>query len=73
MLAHLKEMFDYYERLEVAELEGDLLKAIIAGDIDKIRSEYAKLTVARAGACPSGTGPTWQVGANRMISTKKCR
>ena len=34
-------------RLEVAELEGDLLKAIIAGDIDKIRNEYAKLTAAR--------------------------
>ena len=47
VLAHLKEMLDYYERLEVAELEGDLLKAIIAGDIDKIRREYAKLTVAR--------------------------
>ena len=40
-------MLDYYERLEVAELEGDRLKAIIAGDIDKIRRECAKLTVAR--------------------------
>ena len=47
MLAHLKEMLDYYERLEAAELEGDLLKAIIGGDIDKIRREYAKLTAAR--------------------------
>ncbi len=26
VLAHLKEMMDYYERLEVAELEGDLSK-----------------------------------------------
>ena len=27
VLAHLKEMLDYYARLEVAELEGDLFKA----------------------------------------------
>lgn len=47
VLAHLKEMLDYYERLEVAELEGDLLKAINAGDIDKVRSKYAKLVAAR--------------------------
>ena len=47
VLAHLKEMLDYYERLEVAELEGDLLKAIVAGDIGKIRSEYEQLAVAR--------------------------
>lgn len=31
VLAHLKEMLDYYERLEVAELEGDVLRAIVAG------------------------------------------
>jgi hypothetical protein len=47
VLAHLKEMLDYYERLEVAELEGDLLKAIIVGDIGKVRSEYEQLVVAR--------------------------
>ena len=47
VLAHLKEMLDYYDRLEVAELEGDLQKAIIVGDIEKIRAKYAKLTAAR--------------------------
>ena len=47
VLAHLKEMLDYYDRLEVAELEGDLLKAIIAGDVAKIRNEYGKLVAAR--------------------------
>ena len=47
VLAHLKEMLDYYERLDVAEGEGDLLKAIIAGNVSKIRHEYAKLLAAR--------------------------
>jgi hypothetical protein len=47
VLAHLKEMLDYYERLDVAECEGDLLKAIVAGDLTKIRQKYAKLQAAR--------------------------
>ena len=47
VLAHLKEMLDYYQRLEVAELEGDVLKALAAGDQAKARAEYQKLTVAR--------------------------
>jgi len=47
VLAHLKEMLDYYERLDVAEGEGDLLKAIVTGDVTKIRKEYAKLLNAR--------------------------
>jgi hypothetical protein len=47
VLAHLKEMLDYYERLEVAELEGDLFKAIIGGDAEKIRRVYGILAVAR--------------------------
>ena len=47
VLAHLKEMLDYYERLDVAEGEGDLLKAIIAGNVSKIRHEYIKLLAAR--------------------------
>lgn len=48
VLAHLKEMLDYYERLDVAEGEGDLLKAILAGDPAKTRRVYAKLLAARA-------------------------
>ena len=48
VLAHLKEMLDYYMRLEVAELEGDMLKARIAGDDHKMAVLYDKLLVARA-------------------------
>ena len=48
VLAHLKDMLDYYERLDVAEGEGDLLKAIMAGDVAKIRKEYSKLLAARS-------------------------
>ena len=47
VLAHLKEMLDYYERLDVAEGEGDLFKAIMAGNVAKIRKEYTKLLAAR--------------------------
>ena len=35
VLAHLKETLDYYLRLNVAELEGDLLKASRMGDAEK--------------------------------------
>jgi len=48
VLAHLKEMLDYYLRLEVAELEGDLLKALKAGDTDKLASKYQRLLIAQA-------------------------
>lgn len=48
VLAHLKEMLDYYARLEVAELEGDLLKAFRAGNFEKASQKYQKLLKARA-------------------------
>jgi hypothetical protein len=48
VLAHLKEMLDYYTRLEVAELEGDLLKASLKGDAEKLSRVYKKLLSARA-------------------------
>lgn len=48
VLAHLKEMMDYYERLEVAELEGDLFKAVKAGNFVKVKKYFNKLSVARA-------------------------
>ncbi len=48
VLAHLKEMLDYYLRLEVAELEGDMLKAYRRGDREKIADKYQKLLYARA-------------------------
>jgi hypothetical protein len=47
VLAHLKETMDYYKRLEVAELEGDLLKAIIARDTVKINRYHKKLAEAK--------------------------
>ena len=47
VLAHLKESLDYYKRLEVAELEGDLLKAIVAKNPAKVQSLYPRLAQAR--------------------------
>lgn len=48
VLAHLKESMEYYERLEVAEIEGDLLKAVLGGDLNKIRKKYKNLIDARS-------------------------
>jgi hypothetical protein len=47
VLAHLKETMDYYRRIDVAELEGDLLKAILSGNAAKITSKYKKLIEAQ--------------------------
>ena len=47
VLAHLKESLDYYKRLEVAELEGDLLKDLIASNLDKIIEVHKKLADAK--------------------------
>lgn len=47
VLAHFRETLDYYERLEVAELEGDLLKAIKSGNVNKVQSYYKRLVDAR--------------------------
>ncbi len=47
VLAHLKEMLDYYERLEVAELEGDMLKAFRSDNLKKMASKYQKLLKAK--------------------------
>jgi hypothetical protein len=48
VLAHLKEMLDYYLRLEVAELEGDVFKALQAGDAQKVTRKYQQLLFAKA-------------------------
>jgi hypothetical protein len=48
VLAHLKEMLDYYDRLEVAELEGELLKAVESGNGEKLAQKYMQLVVAKA-------------------------
>jgi hypothetical protein len=47
VMAHFMEMLDYYKRLEVAEIEGDLLKAITIKNMDKIQKYYKKLAHAR--------------------------
>lgn len=47
VLAHLKETMDYYKRIDVAEMEGDLLKAILSGNVAKITSKYKKLLEAQ--------------------------
>jgi len=47
VLAHFKESLDYYRRLEVAELEGDLLKAIRNKDMKKIQNYYRKIAEAK--------------------------
>lgn len=47
VLAHLKESLYYYELLEVAELEGDLLKAINKEQPAKVKSVYARLLNAK--------------------------
>jgi len=47
VLAHMKESLDYYKLLEVAELEGDVLKAVAAGNVTKIRAKYKKLAEAK--------------------------
>jgi hypothetical protein len=47
VLAHLKESLDYYKRLEVAEIEGDLLKAVDVGDSAQVQRLYEKLIRAK--------------------------
>lgn len=47
VLAHLKEMLDYYLRLEVAEIEGDLFKAFNSKNLDKALKKYQSLLSAR--------------------------
>ena len=47
VIAHLKETMDYYQRIDVAEMEGDLLKAILSKNIEKIESKYKKLIEAQ--------------------------
>ncbi len=46
VLAHLKETGDYYKRILVAEIEGDLLKAIRSRNLETIVAKYKKLIEA---------------------------
>ena len=47
VMAHLKESMDYYRRLEVAELEGDIVKAIVEGNQNKLESLIKRLEKAK--------------------------
>ena len=47
VLAHLKESLYYYELFEVAELEGDLLKAIQKDQHAKVKTIYTRLLNAK--------------------------
>ncbi|MHC4190908.1 MAG: DUF5661 family protein [Planctomycetota bacterium] len=47
VLAHFKESLDYYRRLEVSELEGDLFKAVNANNSAKVKALYKKLANAK--------------------------
>jgi len=47
VLAHFKETLDYYQRLEVAEIEGDLLKAVVSKNTPKVAALYEKLLRAK--------------------------
>ena len=48
VLAHLKETLDYYIRLRVAEAEGDMLKAIVGKDSEKLMLKYRIWVAAKA-------------------------
>ena len=47
VVAHLKESMDYYQRLDVAEIEGDLLKAFAAKNLATAAVKYKKLLQAK--------------------------
>ncbi|MDH4204635.1 MAG: hypothetical protein OEV45_03810 [Desulfobacteraceae bacterium] len=47
VLAHLKESSYYYKLLEVAELEGDLMEAIMDDQVPELKSLYMRLANAR--------------------------
>lgn len=51
VLAHLKESMDYYKRLEVAEIEGDILKALVTRNLAKVEALHKKLAKAKLALC----------------------
>jgi hypothetical protein len=48
VLAHLKETLDYYIRLRVAEIEGDMLKALGGKNSEKLMLKYRLWVAAKA-------------------------
>ena len=57
VMAHFRESLDYYKRLEVAELEADILKAFENDDQQKMAAKYGKLLRARHSLCESEVMP----------------
>lgn len=47
VVAHFEEMLDYYQRLEVAEIEGDIFKALVAKNHAKLEKYTKKLIEAK--------------------------
>lgn len=47
VIAHMKESLDYYKLLEVAEIEGDLVKAVVAKNSKKVETYYRKFIKAK--------------------------
>jgi len=48
VLAHLKETLDYYLRLRVTEIEGDMLRALIGKNSEKLMEKYRLWVAAKA-------------------------
>ncbi|MBI5102097.1 MAG: hypothetical protein HZB33_09730 [Nitrospirae bacterium] len=53
VLAHMFETLDYYMRLDLAEAEGDLYKAVAAKNLPKIQKYYKKTAAAKAALAKS--------------------
>jgi len=44
-MANFMEMLDYYKRHEIAEVEGDILKVIVAKNMEKARKYNKNLII----------------------------
>lgn len=53
VMAHFMEMLDYYQRLEVAELEGDIIKAVKKKNMAKVTKYYKRLAEAKGSLASS--------------------
>ena len=54
VLAHLKETLDYYVRLRVAEIEGDMLTVLIGKNSEKLMQKYHLGVAANADLASRG-------------------
>ena len=58
VLAHLKETLDYYVRLRVAEIEGEMLKASAGKNSEKLMEKYRLWVSAKADLAERERGPS---------------